>query len=104
VYTVTDIRYRFRVSVAPIPVYGLTFVATAVIGVGTLFIDLWFALRLPVPRFLANQALWQTGFGLLFILIVMTWLWYAFIRPPIFGKRNCEKFARVLFAYVLRGS
>jgi hypothetical protein len=74
VYTVTDVRYRFRVAIAPIPLFSLTFVPLAFIGLGTLSSDLWFAKAWPVPRLLSDQLLWQTSFGLLFLLVALAWL------------------------------
>ena len=65
---------------------------------------MWFALQLPLPYFLANRALWQAGFGFLFLTIVMMWIWFAFIRPPVFGRLNARKYSQTLFAYILRGS
>lgn len=88
VYTVADIRYRFRVQIAPIPLYTLTYVLLAIVGLGTLLSDLWFARAWPVPLLLSDQLLWQVAFGFLFLLVAMTWLWFAFITPPAFGKRN----------------
>ena len=42
VYTITDIRYRFRVAIAPIPLAKLTFFLIGFIGFGTLLTDIWF--------------------------------------------------------------
>jgi len=43
VYTVTDIRYKFRISVAPIPLLKITYYSTVAIGVTALLSDVWFA-------------------------------------------------------------
>lgn len=104
IYTMSEVQYRFRVATAPLPLWRITYGLSAFIGFGTLITDLWFAERFPTPSFLANRHLWQAGFGLLFFLQVMIWLWYAFVRPPIFGKGNCIRFIRVLYRYVLQGS
>lgn len=103
VYTVTDVRYRFRVQVAPIPLYRMTYVLLAIVGLGTLVVDVWFASRWPVLSLLSDQTLWQAAFAFLFFLVVMTWLWFAFLRPPVFGKRNAQQFAETFFRYILRG-
>lgn len=104
VYTVTDVRYRFRLSTAPLPLWPLTFIVTALIGVGTLLTDVLFSLQIPVPNFLHVQALWQASLGVLFLLTAMTWIWYAFIRSPIFGRRNYKKYVHTLYRYILQGS
>ena len=104
VYTVSDVRYRFRVAVAPIPLFQLTFAFAIIIGVGTLLGDIWFAERWPMPNFLSSQPLWQGIFGVLFLTIVLIWMYYSFINPPIFGKHNYKQFAYELFRRILKGS
>ncbi len=51
-----------------------------------------------------TRATWQGIFGLLFLGTVLTWMYYAFIRPPVFGRRNALRFARELYRYILRGN
>jgi hypothetical protein len=104
VYTTSDVRYRFRAATAPIPIWGITFWVTGFIGIGALLTDLWFANRYVIPYFLSNQAYWQVGFGLSFIAMVLLWLWYAFIRPPTFGRMNPVNFTRQLYFYILQGA
>ena len=104
VYTVTDIRYRFRLAVAPIPLFRLTFILIGVIGFGTLMTDIWFAEGWLMPNFLIDQSIWQGVFGFIFLLLAMMWIYYAFINPPIFCKRNCRKFAQELYRAILKGS
>lgn len=72
VYTVTGIRYRFRVAVALIPLFPLTYLLIGFIGLGTLFTDIWFSERWLMPDFFANQAIWQGIFGAFFLLLAMT--------------------------------
>jgi hypothetical protein len=104
IYTISDVRYRFRAATAPLPLWIITYWLSAFIGLGTLISDLWFAERYPMPPFLVSRPLWQVVFGLLFLLQVLTWLWYAFVRPPIFGTRNAIPFLRTLYGYILQGS
>ena len=66
----------------------VTFCVSGFIGLGSLFTDLWYANRYPVPTFLSNQSYCQVFLGLLFVAIVMLWLWYAFLNPPKFGRLN----------------
>jgi len=49
IYTVSDVRHRFRIATAPIPIWRVTFWLSAVIGVGTLVTDLWFTRGYPLP-------------------------------------------------------
>lgn len=104
-YTLVDIRYRFRIAIAPIPLYRLTFILMSVIGAETLLTELWLAEGwwLPQTAFL-NQALWQSIFGALFLVTFLTWVWYAYIRPPVYGRQNAKRYAQEMFSIVLKGA
>ncbi len=104
IYTVSDVRYRFRIRVAPFDIWFWTFILTFIIGFGTLIADFWYGNHFPVPTFLKSQTYIQTLFGTLFIGMVMTWLWFGFMRPPTFSKRNAKRYAYVLYSYIVRGS
>jgi hypothetical protein len=104
VYTVTDIRYIFRLSVAPLPLFKHTFFLLGAIGGGTLLSEIWVSQQWLLPQSLMSQAVWQGIFGGLFILLAMTWLYYAFIKPPIFSKGNYESYAKQLFRIIIRGT
>ncbi|MFN0106702.1 MAG: hypothetical protein ACKV2U_31985 [Bryobacteraceae bacterium] len=104
IYTLSGVRYRFRIGIAPIPIWKITFWLSGVIGLGTLGMDFWFAQRYPLPTFLISEPLWQTAFGLLFMFLAMTWLWFAFFKPPVFGRRNSLKYVQALYGHLLQGS
>jgi hypothetical protein len=104
IYTVTSVRYRFRINVAPIPLWPLTFAACAIIGIGTLLTDVLFATGIRAPRILSNHTIWQSFFATLFLGTVLVWIWYAFIRPPTFSARNADRFLKTLYAFIVRGS
>lgn len=104
-WTIADIRYRFRVRVAPLPLQGITFAVVSAVGLLTLLTDLWRAEQWLVPQgSLLTPAIWQAILGGAFLLTFLTWAWFAFIRPPIYGKRNAERFARALYRVILKGS
>jgi hypothetical protein len=52
---------------------------------------------------LASQLYWQLGFGAVFLAMVLIWLWFAFVRPPVFGKYNAFNFTYALYEYLLQG-
>jgi hypothetical protein len=104
VYTLSDLRYRFRAATAAIPIWGITFSLSGIIGFGTLLLDFWFVNELPIPTFLSNQTYWQLAFGAAFITTVLLWLWYTYLSPPIFGPRNSKRFTSQLHYYVLQGA
>lgn len=104
-WTIADVRYRFRVRAAPIPLQGITFGVVAGVGVLTLLTDLWRAEQWLVPQGdLLTPASWQALLGGLFLLTFLTWTWFAFIRPPTYGRHNAERFAQTLYRFILKGS
>lgn len=104
-WTIADVRYRFRVRTAPIPMLGITYSVVAAVGVLTLLTDLWRAEQWLVPKgHLLTPASWQAIMGGLFLLTFLTWAWFAFIRPPTYGRYNAERFAQTLYRFVLKGS
>lgn len=104
-WTTADVRYRFRVRVAPLPLETLTFGVVAAVGVLTLLTDLWRAEEWLVPRGnLLTPAQWQATLAGLFLVTFLAWSWFAFIAPPKFGKHNAKRFAQTLYGIILRGS
>lgn len=49
-WTIADVRYRFRIQVAPLPLLGMSFYVVAAIGLLTLLTDLWRVEQWLVPR------------------------------------------------------
>ncbi len=104
-YTLVDVRYRFRLATAPSPLFRLTFFVIGLIGVESLLTEVWLAQNwwLPKTEHL-TRAIWQGFFGLLFLATFMTWVWYAYIRPPIYGRKNYRRYAEELYQYIVKGS
>ena len=104
-WTIADIRYRFRIRTAPLPLQELTFAMVAAVGILTLLTDLWRAEQWLVPQGnILTPAIWQAILGGVFLFTFLTWAWFAFIRPPIFARRNAERFAQALYRVILKGS
>lgn len=104
IYTISDIRYRFRLSVAPTPLFGISYALIGLIGFGALATDIWISEKWLVPSSLVTTAIWQGTLAALFLGLVITWVHYAFIKPPIFGRNNYQKYAQELYRIVLKGS
>lgn len=105
IYTMSDIRYRFRVAVAPIPLFKITYALISVIGFGTLLTDIWISEKWLVPSTpFVTTAIWEGVLAMLFLGLVITWMHYAFVKPPIFGRKNYHKYAQELYRIVLKGS
>jgi len=103
-YAITDIRYKFRLRIAPIPLFATTYIAMIIIGIGTLVIDVWSASQWPNLDSFVNHFILQAILGGIFMLLVLGWIFFAFINPPIFSRFNAERYARELFRIILRGS
>jgi hypothetical protein len=104
-WTTADVRYRFRILTAPLPLQSVTFYVVASIGILTLLTDLWRAQQWLVPSGgLLTPAIWQALLGGLFLLTFLVWAWFAFIRPPIYGRQNAHRFAQTLYHFILKGS
>ncbi len=104
-WTIADVRYRFRVRTAPIPLLGITFLVVVLVGMLTLLTDLWRAQQWLVPKgSLLTPASWQALLGGLFLLTFLTWAWFAFIRPTTYGRYNAKRFAQTLYQFILKGS
>ena len=104
-WTIADVRYQFRVRTAPLPLQWPTFVVVAAVGILTLLTDLWRAEQWLVPQGnVLTPGAWQALLGGLFLLTFLTWTWFAFIRPPLYGKLNAERYAKTLYQAILKGS
>lgn len=104
IYTISDIRYRFRVAVSPIHLPRFSYGFIIFIGFSTLATDVWIAERWLVPDSILTAAVWQAILATLFLGLVLTWMWYAFIKPRTFGRDNYESYSRELFRIVMKGS
>ena len=105
VWTTTDIRYRFRIATAPLPLHRLTFASIASVGILTLFTDLWRAEGWLVPRgSILTPAIWQALLGAVFLLTFLTWAWFAYMKPPVFGRRNAQRFGNFLYWTIIDAS
>ena len=104
-WTIADIRYRFRIRTAPLPLQELTFAMVAAVGILTLLTDLWRAEQWLVPQGnILTPAIWQAILGGVFLFTFLTWAWFAFIQPPIYGKINFKRYTYALYRVILKGS
>lgn len=104
-WTTADVLYRFRIAAAPLPLRRITFYVVTAVGVLTLLTDLWRAEEWLVPKgSLLTPSEWQATLGFLYIATFLSWAWFAFIKPPIYGRRNAKHYAQALYRFVLKGS
>ncbi|MCA4179594.1 hypothetical protein LDY14_03565, partial [Acinetobacter baumannii] len=92
-WTIADVRYRFRVQVAPLPLKMITFSVVVFIGLSTILTDLWRASGwFVLSQTFITSALWQAFLGITFFSTFLIWIWFAFIRPPLFSKLNSKRY------------
>ncbi len=105
VWMIADPRYQFRIRVAPLPLEKLTFAVVAAVGLLAILTDLWRAQGWPVPQgHSLTPAEWQAILGGAIFLTFLGWVWFAFIRPSVYGAANAERYARALYRVILKGS
>lgn len=103
-WTIADVRYRFRIQIAPIPLQKLTFTVVVSTGLLTLITDLWRASGwLVIDGIFITSAIWQAFLGGIFFLTFIIWIWFAFINPPIFGKLNSKRYTQTIYRYIVEG-
>ncbi len=100
-YTLSTVRYHFRIAITPFSMFKISFFAIAFIGICTLITDLWFAEEWPI---LHDQSLIQAMLGGLFLILVLTWIFFTFISPLKFNRYNCKKFTTTLYIILNKGS
>lgn len=103
VFTQSDPLYRFRISIAPIPVGGLTLTVIVLVGAASLLTDLWFALGWYSLPWGVPKAAIQAALGSLVFLTILLWLTFAFARPPQFGRLNARKFTMAVYRGLAHG-
>jgi hypothetical protein len=104
VFTVVDFRYKFRLQVAPTPLFRVTFGVIGAIGILTLLTEVWVAQDwLVVRTAFITTTIWQATLGGIFLASFLTWIWYAFVRPSSFGRRNAKRYAHSIFATMVKG-
>jgi hypothetical protein len=104
VYNTTDSIYRFRIETAPLPLRFVIFAALIFTGAGALLTGLWFSERWYAPAWGVTRGELEALFGAVVFVTAFLWMWYAFLRPPIFGKRTYKFFAPAVFRAIVRGS
>lgn len=105
VWTVADLRYKFRIDTAALPVRRASVVITIIVGFLALLTDHWRASqsRVPLGGWLTPET-WQLLLGGGFFLVLAAWLWLAFFWPARFNACNAKKFADSVERRLLRGS
>jgi len=103
VFTISDPRFRFRIAIVGFPLVPLSLVLTAFIGAMVLYADIAFPLQWLMPKQLANPVYWQSTAAAVFLLLILTWLYFGLLRPPVFSAFNAARFTGQCYRIILNG-
>ncbi len=104
ILTTSDFRYRYRLSLSRTNLQRVGFWITSAVGVAILVVDVWFANGLPVPKLLSNPTDIKAALGGIFLLWVLQILRVALISPPVFNKRNSQRFFEEHYRLIHEGN
>ncbi|EJU9970006.1 hypothetical protein N5M11_000221 [Vibrio alginolyticus] len=102
-YTVAGERFKFRIAVAPVPLHTLSFWIVGVIGICVLISEVWVNQAWLTPDWNLTQSAWQGLLGFTFFLLISFWMWFGFIRPPMYSRFNSSRFASEVYRYSIEG-
>jgi hypothetical protein len=67
-------------------------------------IELSRLILVPLKDTYVTVGIWHGLLGFLFLATIFTWVYYAFIAPPVFSKINSAKYFYELERYILKGN
>ena len=105
VWTIADVRYKFRIETAAFKVRNTSIAIVLALSITVLLTDLWRYSQWWVPqKGPITPEIWQFVLGLVFLAVFSTWLVVAFLRPPVFNRRNASQFCKSVESRLNRGS
>lgn len=105
VWTIADVRYKFRIETAGFRVRDTSIAIILALGVVVLITDLWRYSQWWMPlKGPITPEIWQFMLGLVFFAVFSTWLIVAFLRPPVFNHCNARQFGKSVESRLQRGS
>ncbi|BCJ06552.1 hypothetical protein PRtIB026_A36870 [Pseudomonas sp. RtIB026] len=105
VWTIADVRYKFRIETAGFRVRDTSIAIVLALGVVILITDLWRYSQWWLPqKGPITPEIWQFILGLVFFAVFSTWLIVAFLSPPVFNRRNASQFCKSVESRLERGA
>jgi hypothetical protein len=92
IYTISDYRSKLRLSLAPVPVYHLSFWLFSAVFLLKLLAEVWFYNGWPLLPVMDDRLV--IDFFLLSpcVLAILYWVFVSYIRPPKFTRWNSRRF------------
>lgn len=103
-YNVVDERYKFRIAVSPIPLLNLLFCVSISSALTLVIVRVWFSNNLPIPRLLNNPQIYETVVASILVAVLLYWLRYAYLKPPLFSRQNAQRFLNKSFQSISGGN
>lgn len=103
-YSFADARYKFRTAASWIPFRKILFFATTLGGSCMILTSVWFEYRLPIPRAVNSPTIIQLLIATILITILSFWMFFSFVRPVKFSKKNAVPFVREVYRSITDGS
>ncbi|TIK68818.1 hypothetical protein E4416_17315 [Stenotrophomonas maltophilia] len=104
VWTIFDVRYRFRVATARIHVEKFAMIAMISVGCLTLLTDWWRATSRPViAGSLLTPETWQAALAAVFFATLIAWTIAAFSSSNRFSAANASRFSEAVQKIIDRG-
>ncbi|WP_371226984.1 hypothetical protein [Roseovarius sp. 2305UL8-3] len=92
IYTISDYRNKLRLSLAPIPVYHLSFWLFVAVFVLKLLAEVWFYNGWPLLPVMDDRLLIDSFLLAPCVLAILYWVFVSYIRPPKFSRWNSRRF------------
>ena len=103
IWTIADVRYKFRVKCAPFRLQNISFALTFIVGFLVLLTDLWVA-QGWASLDVISYPVWQAILAFTFFVTLVLLVWFSMIRPPSFSKYNYKSYASALYRLILKGN
>lgn len=103
-YNISDHRYKFRIGIAPVPLLTLLFHVTIWSAVTLVAVKIWFDYNFPIPRIVNNPQMFEAIIALSLLAVLLFWLRFAYLKPPLFSLRNGLRFGQQSFQAIAGGN
>lgn len=100
VLSVSDYRYRLRLSLAGLGGQRGAFIGGSFIGLALMLVEFWFLKGWPVPAGMNDLALIQLVLGAGFLGIVLYCCWAVFVHPPVLKVGSARRWAHYIYGAI----
>jgi hypothetical protein len=100
----SDPKYRLRISLLPSKAQIIAFTSIVIIAIFSLASDFIFLRNtLPLPAIFSDRLIWELTIASSSLILILLWLWYAFISPPVLTSNSSNRFFQVIQKIIING-